>query len=549
MRRFLMAFVLLFSMVMLTGPNTAAGYARLPLQAPWLAGVGLVSQRASPCHISADQNAIDFFQDSTNTGPVLALSAADGKVVSVQKDCGATAYGCEVVIGHSGGYMTRYASLSQAPLVNAGEIVARGAPLGYIGTTSQEGGLPHLHFVLYQCNAFTEGQTCPESDLVSIIPDELTAPVVVSANYPVGYETISAIINSDQYRKNLTIIQTYWQYGGENGLLGNPIGPVQQLSGANIYIQQLLPNPNADSPWSKNSTVLVDAGGQGYLIIGPTWASYTNIRGGPTGTLGKPVSSTYPGVLNGEPVYRTDFEYGAILWFGDGRYQYWDGVNAPGGDAFQRTDFLSVHPLPQFATYLPPSFPGEPSPQVTDQPVAPVSTNTSEPMLSALNIPLIPTGSITAARPDVTQPALIQQDSTPVAVIPLNRNLSPGIIFILLSSILLIVIIGFILLYQASEGNKYQSTGAARLTIKDKQYYLNKSGCLIGRGSNCNLRLLDVTVSRQHARIFPGKNGWWIEDINSQTGVLINSQPVKRARLSPGDKITIGPFILVFKGQ
>ncbi|MDZ4395166.1 M23 family metallopeptidase [Cypionkella sp.] len=77
--------------------------------------------------------------------PVMA--AFDGTVL-LAGDGGS--YGNLVKLSHAGGTETRYAHLSAfADGIKAGDVVAAGQLIGYIGTTGQSTG-PHLHFELYE---------------------------------------------------------------------------------------------------------------------------------------------------------------------------------------------------------------------------------------------------------------------------------------------------------------------------------------------------------------------------------------------------------------
>ncbi len=77
-------------------------------------------------------------------------SAADGEVYSVYED---ETMGMTVVILHSGGYTTRYASLAENIAVKAGDQVTAGQTIGYVGCTAllESGVGDHLHFSV-SCN-------------------------------------------------------------------------------------------------------------------------------------------------------------------------------------------------------------------------------------------------------------------------------------------------------------------------------------------------------------------------------------------------------------
>jgi len=72
-------------------------------------------------------------------------AAADGEVYSVYDD---DAMGMTVVIRHSGGYTTRYASLAETVSVKPGDAVTAGQTIGTVGNTAlMESALgDHLHF-------------------------------------------------------------------------------------------------------------------------------------------------------------------------------------------------------------------------------------------------------------------------------------------------------------------------------------------------------------------------------------------------------------------
>ncbi len=77
-------------------------------------------------------------------------AAADGEVYTVYND---DLMGTTVVLRHNGGYLTTYASLDEKALVEAGDQVKCGDPIGVVGTTALcEKALEcHVHFSV-TCN-------------------------------------------------------------------------------------------------------------------------------------------------------------------------------------------------------------------------------------------------------------------------------------------------------------------------------------------------------------------------------------------------------------
>ena len=64
----------------------------------------------------------------------------------------------------------------------------------------------------------------------------------------------------------------------------------------------------------------------------------------------------------------------------------------------------------------------------------------------------------------------------------------------------------------------------------------------LGRGSDNEVILSDVSVSRYHAEILREGAGWTVHDLKSTNGVEVNRVPVEKAPLHPGDLLTIGSF-------
>jgi pSer/pThr/pTyr-binding forkhead associated (FHA) protein len=67
----------------------------------------------------------------------------------------------------------------------------------------------------------------------------------------------------------------------------------------------------------------------------------------------------------------------------------------------------------------------------------------------------------------------------------------------------------------------------------------------IGRGDRCAIRLRDTYVSQVHARLF-GKNGaWYVEDLGSTNGTLLNDRRVDAPmEVHAGDVLKIGKTVL-----
>ena len=68
----------------------------------------------------------------------------------------------------------------------------------------------------------------------------------------------------------------------------------------------------------------------------------------------------------------------------------------------------------------------------------------------------------------------------------------------------------------------------------------------IGRASDNLVHLLDEAVSRHHAEIVPGPQGYLLRDLGSENGVYVNGERVPEHVLGEGDVVQIGARTLVF---
>jgi pSer/pThr/pTyr-binding forkhead associated (FHA) protein len=57
---------------------------------------------------------------------------------------------------------------------------------------------------------------------------------------------------------------------------------------------------------------------------------------------------------------------------------------------------------------------------------------------------------------------------------------------------------------------------------------LTSEPVVIGRGSDCQIRLDDDYSSTRHARVFQSEGEWWVEDLGSTNGTYLDGQRVTR---------------------
>src|SRR6266702_4179974 len=70
---------------------------------------------------------------------------------------------------------------------------------------------------------------------------------------------------------------------------------------------------------------------------------------------------------------------------------------------------------------------------------------------------------------------------------------------------------------------------------------------LLGRDKACNVVLADVAASRRHAEVVPGPDGFYIRDLGSANGVIVNQMKIDNPYLLVhSDRILIGSIVIFF---
>ena len=95
------------------------------------------------------------------------------------------------------------------------------------------------------------------------------------------------------------------------------------------------------------------------------------------------------------------------------------------------------------------------------------------------------------------------------------------------------------------------ATRASLTVVRGEQigtvYVLDDKEQTIGRSPQCDILLNDMTVSREHAVVYPSKGGFCIRNLKSYNGVWVNNKSVDEAALRTDDIIQIGSFCLLYE--
>jgi pSer/pThr/pTyr-binding forkhead associated (FHA) protein len=94
--------------------------------------------------------------------------------------------------------------------------------------------------------------------------------------------------------------------------------------------------------------------------------------------------------------------------------------------------------------------------------------------------------------------------------------------------------------------------GQALLLVKrgpnaGSTFLLDQDASTVGRSTDGDVFLDDVTVSRKHA-IFERRPGgaWFVRDVGSLNGTYVNGEQVDETKLASGDEVQIGRFKVTF---
>jgi hypothetical protein len=85
------------------------------------------------------------------------------------------------------------------------------------------------------------------------------------------------------------------------------------------------------------------------------------------------------------------------------------------------------------------------------------------------------------------------------------------------------------------------------LLVAGARHELNDRALVIGRSRDCDIPVDDPNVSRRHAEIRHEDGAYWITDLGSTNGVLVNGKRVERAKLEADDEILLGTTVVRFE--
>lgn len=69
---------------------------------------------------------------------------------------------------------------------------------------------------------------------------------------------------------------------------------------------------------------------------------------------------------------------------------------------------------------------------------------------------------------------------------------------------------------------------------------------ILGREKGVDLQVVDIAASREHAKVFTQDGDWFVIDLGSRNGTLVNGSKISRWLLGHGDVIKIGKTSIRF---
>ena len=93
--------------------------------------------------------------------------------------------------------------------------------------------------------------------------------------------------------------------------------------------------------------------------------------------------------------------------------------------------------------------------------------------------------------------------------------------------------------------------GSALLVVKrgpnaGSTFLIDRDQTSLGRDTESDVFLDDITVSRTHASIERRDRAFFVKDLGSLNGIYVNGEAVEETKLARGDEVQIGKFKLVF---
>lgn len=106
---------------------------------------------------------------------------------------------------------------------------------------------------------------------------------------------------------------------------------------------------------------------------------------------------------------------------------------------------------------------------------------------------------------------------------------------------------------QPTEAASLEDLGVDRqvavLRWQGQRRVLDQRRSVLGRSRDVDVQIEDPNVSRRHVEVVQDGSAWWVIDLGSTNGTLVNGKRVQRARLEDGMTFTIGETTVTFSTE
>jgi len=79
-----------------------------------------------------------------------------------------------------------------------------------------------------------------------------------------------------------------------------------------------------------------------------------------------------------------------------------------------------------------------------------------------------------------------------------------------------------------------------------RQWDVELKPLLVGRGTQADAQIRDRYLSRRHFIVTPVEGKYFLRDLGTTNGTLVNGRPITKATLQPNDQIQAGESRFVF---
>jgi pSer/pThr/pTyr-binding forkhead associated (FHA) protein len=91
-----------------------------------------------------------------------------------------------------------------------------------------------------------------------------------------------------------------------------------------------------------------------------------------------------------------------------------------------------------------------------------------------------------------------------------------------------------------SEDTRSHTLAALRRGYVSGRLHTDTFSLRVERAEDCQLVFCDATVSRHHARLELREGRWFLVDLGSSNGTVVNGRRVRDAEVRAGDRVRLG---------